>query len=386
MKEYAFTFKEYSDGLKKKDLISLGIGEPGFNTIPSAKEGGKRAIDENSTRYTAIAGIPELREAIAEAASKTRSLEFKGDEVLTAPGVRAAMAAAIFSVVDPGDEVLVLDPSWSCVTELVNLAGGKVSSVELKERDRFRVRPSDIEGRVTRRTKLISINTPNNPTGSVYTKEELEGVARIAVKHDLTVLSDEIYEVFTYDGRRHISIASLPGMKERTIVAGGATKVFGMSGWRLGYILAPEEVIRLAECLACNLWSCAPAVSQHATYAALKGPQDYVEEKVRELEAKRDLTCQRLDRMQGLSYVKPEGAYYVWLNVGKYGEGESLAKFLVDEYGVVVLPGIGFGECGRDHVRISYTVPPEKIEEAMNRIEAGLESLRGKPELLEAYA
>lgn len=313
-------------------------------------------------------------------------MKFRSDEVLTAPGVRAAMAAAIFSVVDSGDEVLVLDPSWSCVTEIVSLAGGKVVPVELKEREGFRVRPSEIERKVTRGTKLISINTPNNPTGRVYTKEELQGIAGIAVEHDLVVLSDEIYEVFVYDGRRHVSIASLSGMKERTIVASGATKVFGMSGWRLGYVLAPKEVVELAECLACNLWSCAPTVSQYAAYAALKGSQDYVEDKVKELEAKRDVTLKRLGRIPGLSYVKPEGAFYVWLNVGRYGGGEPLARFLVDEYGVVVLPGIGFGECGKDHVRVSYTVPLPRLEDAMDRIEAGLERLRGNPELLKAHA
>ena len=360
------------------DVISLGIGEPDLDTPPHVKEAAKRAIDEGYTRYTPNAGFADLREAIAEKLRRDNKIDVEPDEVIvTGGGGTEAIALSLMSIVDPGDEVLIPDPGFVAFEAAVIMAGGRPVRVPLREEDGFRMLPEEVAERVTPRTKCIVINTPSNPTGSVLEEEDVKGIADIAVDHDLYVVSDEVYEKFVYDGHRHLSIASLPGMKERTITINSFSKTYAMTGWRIGYAAGPKEVIDQMVKLQQYMSVHAPAMAQRAALAALRGPQTFVEEMVREFDRRRRFIVERLNSIEGLSCVRPRGAFYVFLNIrGLNVSSEEAALLFLEKARVVTVPGSAFGPSGEGYLRVSYAKPIEQLEEACNRIEEAVKSIR----------
>lgn len=360
-------------------VISLGIGEPDQDTPVHVKEAAKKALDEGYTHYTPNAGFPDLREALAEKLRLDNGIDAAPDEVIvTGGGGTGALMLSALCLINPGDEVLLPDPGFVVYEAVVLMAGGKPVYVPLKEEDGFRMLPSEVEKRITSKTKCIIVNTPSNPTGGVLEEEDLKGIADLAVKHDLYVISDEVYEKLVYDGHRHLSIASLPRMKERTVTVNSFSKTYAMTGWRIGYAAAPKELIDQMVKLQQFTMVHAPAVSQRAALAALKGPQDFVKEMAEEYDKRRRFIVDRLNSIGGLSCLRPKGAFYVFLNIKKLGmRSEEVAMALLERAKVVTVPGVAFGPGGEGYLRISYSRPIDQLEEACSRIEKAIEELKG---------
>lgn len=360
-------------------VISLGIGEPDQDTPVHVKEAAKKALDEGYTHYTPNAGFPDLREALAEKLRLDNGIDAAPDEVIvTGGGGTGALMLSALCLINPGDEVLLPDPGFVVYEAVVLMAGGKPVYVPLKEEDGFRMLPSEVEKRITSKTKCIIVNTPSNPTGGVLEEEDLKGIADLAVKHDLYVISDEVYEKLVYDGHRHLSIASLPRMKERTVTVNSFSKTYAMTGWRIGYAAAPKELIDQMVKLQQFTMVHAPAVSQRAALAALKGPQDFVKEMAEEYDKRRRFIVDRLNSIEGLSCLRPKGAFYVFLNIKKLGmRSEEVAMALLERAKVVTVPGVAFGPGGEGYLRISYSRPIDQLEEACSRIEKAIEELKG---------
>ena len=360
-------------------VISLGIGEPDQDTPVHVKEAAKKALDEGYTHYTPNAGFPDLREALAEKLRLDNGIDVAPDEVIvTGGGGTGALMLSALCLINPGDEVLLPDPGFVVYEAVVLMAGGKPVYVPLKEEDGFRMLPSEVEKRITSKTKCIIVNTPSNPTGGVLEEEDLKGIADLAVKHDLYVISDEVYEKLVYDGHRHLSIASLPRMKERTVTVNSFSKTYAMTGWRIGYAAAPKELIDQMVKLQQFTMVHAPAVSQRAALAALKGPQDFVKEMAEEYDKRRRFIVDRLNSIGGLSCLRPKGAFYVFLNIKKLGmRSEEVAMALLERAKVVTVPGVAFGPGGEGYLRISYSRPIDQLEEACSRIEKAIEELKG---------
>ncbi len=360
-------------------IISLGIGEPDLDTPPHVKEAAKKALDEGYTHYTPNNGFLDLREAIAEKLNRENKIPASPDEVIvTGGGGTGALMLAALCLIDPGDEVIIPDPGFMVYEAVVLMAGGRPVRVPLREEEGFRMLPSEVEAKITPRTKAIIINTPSNPTGGVLEKEDLEGIAELAVKHDLYVISDEVYEKLVYDGHRHVSLASLPDMWERTVTVNSFSKTYAMTGWRIGYAAAPkplvDEMVKLQQFTMVH----APAVSQRAALAALKGPQGFVESMVEEYDRRRRFIVERLNTIDGLSCVRPKGAFYVFLNIKELGlSSEEAAMKILEQAKVVTVPGTAFGPNGEGYLRLSYARPLDQLEEACSRLERVVQELKG---------
>jgi aminotransferase len=362
-----------------RDVIRLEIGEPDFDTPNHIKEAAKKALDEGFTHYAPFAGFEELRVAIAEKAKIENDIEADPRrEIVVTPGACSALYCAVLSVVNPGEKVLIPDPGWPHYEPCVKMAGGIPEHYPLLEENDFRADPHDLIRRVDKNTKAIIINSPNNPTGSVLTKGDIEGLAQIARENDLIVISDEVYEKIVYDDVHHISIASLPGMYERTITINAFSKTYAMTGWRLGYAIAPAEIITQMAKLVLYTSTCANSIGQRAAIAALKGPQDCVVEMVKEYKRRRDFLVRRLNEIEGVSCKLPKGAFYVFPNIKKLGMPSlECAHYILEHAHVSTVPGSGFGEHGEGYLRISYATSLENLEEATNRMEVAIKNLRG---------
>ena len=356
-----------------KDVIDLVSG-PRFTTPDYIVEAAKKALDQGYTNYTPNAGYTDLREAISEKLLKENKMEFDPvSEIMVTAGVTEAFLYAILTTMEKGDEVVISDPTFTCYDPQIRFAGGVPIRIPVKEEDDFRLLPEEIEKAISRRTRMILINTPANPTGAVLGRNDLEGIAEIAKRHDLLVLTDEIYEKFTYDGARHYSIASLPDMKDRTIPVNGPTKTYAMGGWRIGYVAANKEIIEHMVKIQQNDSVCPCAVSQRAALAALLGPEDYVRNMLSEYLRRRELMVSELNKVNGFRCKKPKGSFYAFPNISGTGmTSHNLAIFLI-KAGVVTVPGSVFGQHGEDHLRISYALPTEPMEEAVKRIRCALE-------------
>jgi aminotransferase len=360
-------------------VISLGIGEPDFDTPGHVKEAAKRALDEGYTHYTPNAGFQDLREAIAEKLRSENRIEASPDEVIvTGGGGTGALMLASMCLINPGDEVLIPDPGFVVYESMVLMAGGRPVYVPLREEEGFAMKAEEVERLITPRTRVVVVNTPSNPTGGVMERGDLEAIAELAVKHDLYVISDEVYEKFVYDGHRHVSLASLPGMWERTVTVNSFSKTYAMTGWRIGYAAAPkplvDEMVKLQQFSMVH----APAVSQRAALAALRGPQDFVALMVKEFDRRRRLLVERLNSIEGLSCPKPKGAFYAFLNIKGLGlSSEEAAERFLEQAGVVTVPGVAFGPSGEGYLRLSYARPIEQLEEACRRLEEAVRKLRG---------
>jgi aspartate/methionine/tyrosine aminotransferase len=359
-----------------RDIVHLEIGEPDFDTPANVRAAAKRALDEGATHYAPFAGVPALREAIAEDATARKGFTVTSDRVFVTVGGKGVMLYAILGLVDPGDEVIVPDPGYPIYESLVRFVGATPVPIPIRMANDLRLDVDELASLITPRTRMIVINSPANPTGGVLTRADLERIAALATDHDLAVLADEIYGRIVYDGTEHVSIASLPGMAERTIVLDGFSKTFAMTGWRLGYAIVPPALIRTYGQLIINSISCAPTFAQIGAVEALRGPQAAVEAMVAEFRVRRDLVVDGLNAIAGIRCLRPSGAFYAFPDVSATGlTGAELADRLLHEAGVCVLPGTAFGGVGTASIRISYANSRENLGRALDRLRALVEPL-----------
>ena len=369
--------KMYNLALGIEDLVHLEIGEPDFPTPHYIIEAAKKAMDEGYTRYTPNSGYMDLRERIAEKLLEENKIEADPtSEIIVTAGAMQALSLAILVTINPGDEVIIPDPAYESFERQVKFAGGIPVPVEVKEENEFRLAPEDVERATTKRSKMVIINTPSNPTGSVMGKTDLEGIAELAKKHNLLILTDEIYEKIIYDGLKHFSIASLPEMKDRTISVFGFSKTYAMTGWRLGYAVSNKKIIEQMNKVQEFYVTCASSISQRAALAALEGPQDCVERMVKEYKVRRDLLYKELIKSDKISCVKPKGAFYLFPNISKTGlRSQKAAELLVEKGKVVTVPGEAFGKNGDEFLRLCYATSMNVLQEATVRILSTLDEI-----------
>jgi aspartate/methionine/tyrosine aminotransferase len=358
-----------------REIIHLEIGEPDFDTPAHIKAAAVRALEEGWTHYTPAAGIPALREAIADYIRRTRGIPVGPEHVVVVPGGKPIMFFAILALVEEGDEVIYPNPGFPIYESMIRFVGARPVPLRLRMENEFRVDVEELARLITPRTRMLILNSPANPTGGVLTREDLEAIAELCLKHDLVVLSDEIYSRILYEGE-HISIASFPGMLERTIILDGFSKTYAMTGWRLGYGVMPEPLAEAVTRLMINSNSCTAAFTQIAGIAALTGPQDNVDRMVAAFRERREVMVEGLNRLPGFRCLKPKGAFYAFPNIEGTGmSSRELAHYLLEEAGVAVLSGTAFGEYGEGFLRLSFANSIENIQKALERIEKALQRL-----------
>jgi aspartate aminotransferase len=358
-----------------KEIVHLEIGEPDFDTPPHIREAAKRALDAGATHYGPSAGLPELREAIARHVSETRGIAVSPEQVVVTPGAKPIMFFTIMALVGEGDEVLYPNPGFPIYDSVINFVGGRAVGVPLHEATGFNFDMEYFERHLSPRTKLIVINSPQNPTGGVLERAQIERIARVARERDIPVLTDEIYRQFLYDGQ-FVSILGQPGMPERTILLDGFSKSYAMTGWRLGYGVMPVALAEHVTRLMVNSASCTASFVQLAGVAALEGEQACVGRMVAEFRRRRDLIVDGLNRLPGVKCARPAGAFYVFPNITATGRPSAeVARRLLDEAGVAVLSGTAFGEHGEGYLRLSYANSEANLRRALERMEPVFASL-----------
>ena len=360
-----------------KKIIHFEIGEPDFNTPENVKKAGVNAINENYTHYSPTQGILGLRETVANYISKTREIKVSSDEVMITPGGKDVIFSTALAILNEGDEAIYPNPGYPIYESAIRLAGAKPVPMPLLEENDFAFDREQFKKLVTPKTKLIIINSPGNPTGGILSPQDLEIIAEVAIKNDIVVLSDEIYSRILYDGEFH-SLASLPGMKERTVILDGFSKTYAMTGWRLGYAVANNEIIDGLKKIAVNSFSCVAAFVQLAGIEALNGPQDEPERMRKEYEARRNLIVSGLSEIPGISVKMPKGAFYVFPNIKKTGnKSKEVAEYLLNEAGVATLSGTSFGEYGEGYIRFSYATSQENIKLGLEKVKEAFPKLMG---------
>ena len=350
-----------------KEVLNFSLGEPDFKTPEHICEAAKRALDLGYTHYTSSAGIDELREEIAEKIREENKVDASMENVIVTPGAKQAIYELMMTVLDEGDEVILLDPAWVTFESAVKIAGGEPKWVKRLEEG---MEYESLKSAASKNTKMIIINSPNNPVGYVLSDNELKEIAEFAVDHDLLVLSDEIYEKIIY-GQRHVSIAAFDDMQERTVIINGFSKTYAMTGWRIGYAVAPAEIVKGMLKVQQHSVTCAPSISQFAALTALRNPQDCVKEMVKEFKRRRDVIVKQLNEV-GLQCLNPEGAFYAFVSTSNHGNDIEFTERLLKEAYIVVTPGSAFGLAGKDYVRFSFAASIEDILEGMERIESTL--------------
>lgn len=356
------------------NVVNLGGGDPDFDTPRHIVDAGVEAIRGGQTHYVASQGIPAFRKAIAEKLSRENGLSYDPDrEIVATASGKLALYIALESLLDPRDEVLYLEPAWVSYRPLIELIGGCPVAVSLSPADNFAVRSTLLERKITPRTKAILINSPNNPTGRVLGPEELQVIHEVALKHDLWVISDEIYEHLVYDGHRHVSIATLPEMRDRTVVVNGMSKAYAMTGWRIGYLAAPsvlsEQILKVQQ----HVVTCAASFGQIAATEALQGPQDCVKTMRQEYDKRRRRIAEALNSIPGVRCPLPEGAFYFFPEVDyKDYDSWQIAEYLISEAHVAVTPGQAFGEAARKNIRLTYATSMANLLEAVERMRRAL--------------
>lgn len=358
------------------DVIGMSAGEPDFNTPEHIKEAAKKAIDDNYSRYTAVAGYESLRRAVCEKLLKENGLAYEPSQIVVGNGAKQELANTLLAVINPGDEVLVPVPAWVSYVEMVKLAEGVPVLIEATADNDFKITPAQLEAAITDRSRLIMLNSPCNPTGSVYSAEELDALARVLEKHpDILILSDEIYEHINFVGGVK-SIASCPGMKERTVIVNGVSKAYAMTGWRIGYLAAPAAIAKAVVKLQGQYTSGASSIAQKGAEAAYNGSQQCVEEMRLAFERRRDLICDLAAEVPGWKTNRPQGAFYLFPDVrdliGRKAGGRTIASsadyvmYLLEEAHVACVDGAAF--CADGFIRLSYATSDDNIREAMRRI------------------
>lgn len=352
-----------------RKIIHLEIGQPDVPTFSNIKAAGVQAIEDNVTRYTPSAGMPALRKAIAEDAGARRGMTFRPSQVVVGPGAKPALFFPTLALVRPGDEVIYPDPGFPTYAAMIGVAGGKAVPVPLVEERDFSFDLDAFDRLVSDKTRLIILNSPSNPTGGVMPLEALEHIAQVAIERDIWVLSDEIYMRLAFDGRPVPSIATLPGMAERTIICDGFSKTYAMTGWRLGYGIMPDALAERVDLLMTHSVGCTASFTQVAGIEALTGPQEQVDAVVAEYQRRRDVLVAGLNGIPGWRCRSPQGAFYVFPNVAAHGKTSSWwADFLLDQAGVAVLPGTAFGANGEGYLRLCFASSMDNIREAVDRI------------------
>lgn len=360
-------------------IIHLEIGRPDFDSPLKVKETAYEEIKKGNVFYTSNYGTPELRAAIAEFEKKKNAVDYDPSEVLVTVGVCEATWNCMFAYLDPGDEVLVPNPVWLNYIHVPTAFGAKPVTYSLKEENDFQIDADELEKLVTDKTKMIVIVDPSNPIGGVFTRETLEKVAAFAIKHNLIVISDEIYEHLVYDGAKHTSIGSLPGMKERTMKLGGFSKAYSMTGWRLGYMCAPKEFIAAAVRVHQYNTVCASSFVQKAAVTALKECDDDVENMRREYERRKNYLVKTLNEIDGISCNNPKGAFYILVNIKSLGmTSMEVSDYLLENAKIATVPGSAFGSEGEGYIRISYATSYEQLVEACGRIKKAVAELEKK--------
>lgn len=361
------------------DVISLGVGEPDFDTPWHIRDEGIYSLEKGRTFYTSNSGLKELRMEIAAYLQRTQGLEYHYlSQIFVTVGGSEAIDLAMRAMINPGDEVLIPQPSYVSYEPCVVMADGKPVVIELKEENQFRLTPEELEAAITPKTKILVMPFPNNPTGAIMEREDLEKLVPIIEKHDLFVVSDEIYGELTYGGKKHVSIAALPGMQERTILINGFSKAYAMTGWRLGYACGPKEVVRQMVKIHQYCIMCAPTTSQYAAVEALRNGDEDVRRMRESYDERRRFVLFTLKEM-GLPCFEPEGAFYVFPCIREFGmTSDEFATNLLKEEKVAIVPGTAFGNCGEGYLRISYAYSIESLKKALKRLENYVRRLRGE--------
>jgi aspartate/methionine/tyrosine aminotransferase len=362
---------------KIPNVIGLHAGEPDFDTPAHIREAAKKALDEGYTHYTYTAGLPELREAIAEKLMKENHIKADPEtEITVTVGGFAAIFSTLQAVINPGDEVIIPEPVWPSYEGFVKLAGGKPVLLELEEPG-YSLNAGLLKEKITERTKMVIISTPNNPTGAVYKPQELTALASIAKKHDFLVLADEVYEKIIFDDARHFSVASLAGMKEKTVTVNSFSKTYAMTGWRVGYVVANEQITAGLRRIHSYAVSCVSPIFQRAALTALTDSQDCVQQLVKEYKERRDIAVEALNSISGFQCTRPEGTFYLFPDIQGLGlPSAKLAELMLREARVATIPGSAFGKSGEGHLRMSIAVSRNDLLEAIKRIEDFVNSLR----------
>jgi len=351
-----------------RSIIHLELGEPDFHPSASVSEALKHALDEGKDRYCAVAGVLALREAIATYLHDTRDLTVSPGNIVIAPGCKIALFMALMALIDPRDEVLYPDPGFPGYPSITLGLGGIPVPFELSQRNRLQPDPDEIAAKITPRTKILITNSPGNPTGTVYTDEVQRRLAELAVRHDLLVLSDEIYARVIYGGK-YVSLMRYPGMEERTVIIDGFSKSFAMTGWRLGYAVAPPRIVSALQMLAVNTYTCVAEFSQYAAIDALQDREGATPRMVGEFAKRRQQFIRDLNRVPGFRCSPPEGAFYAWVNISETGiSAEELCRIMLEEAGVAAIPGAAFGAAGTDFIRFSFASSTATLQAAVERI------------------
>lgn len=358
-------------------IIHLNIGRPDFDTPLHIKKAAKKAIDEGKVHYSSNYGIPQLRDALADKLQRENNMSYDpSSEIIVTVGGNEAVFLAMMGLLDPGDEVLIPDPCWLNYFYCVQMAGGVPISVPAKEANQFTPHIDDFKSRITEKTKMIVINTPNNPTGAVYSAQSLEALASLAEEKDLYVLSDEIYEKMVYDDNSHVSFGSLSGMKERTVTVSGFSKNYSMTGWRLGFVAANKDAVSAMIRIHQYVTICATSFAQWGAVAALTGPQDDLKHMIAEFDKRGAFVSSALQQMPGIQVSKPAGAFYIFPSIKKTGKSsQEMAEYLLEEAKIAVVPGHVFGDFGEGYIRLSYANSYENLEKAMTSMHAALKKL-----------
>ena len=354
---------------KGRDIVHLEIGEPDFDTPKNIVDAAMNAIGKGYTHYGPSAGLPEARAAIAEYVARTRGVAVDPLQVVITPGAKPIIFFTVLALLDPGDEVIYPDPGFPIYESMAQYVGAKRVPLPLKEENNFAFDPDQLESLITKKTRLVIINSPHNPTGGVLPKETIARLSELAVKHDFYVLSDEIYSRVIYDGAQNYSPYYYPGMPERTIILDGHSKTYAMTGWRLGYGVFPKEMAARVAKLQTNSTSCTCSFTQIAGVEALQGPQDSVDAMLKEFKTRRDLVVDGLNKIKGFRCHRPSGAFYVFPNITGTGKtSKEVENYLMEEAGVAVLAGTSFGPQGEGFVRLSYANSQANLKKAIERI------------------
>lgn len=367
------------------DVVSFGAGEPDFNTPENIIQSAIKAMKDGKTKYTPAGGILQLKETICNKFKKDNNLEYTPSQIIVSTGAKQSLANTFMAILNPGDEVLIPVPYWVSYPELVKLADGVPVFVNTNEKDNYKYTIESLNSALTSKTKAILLNSPNNPTGTIYTKEELVKIAEFARENDLIIVSDEIYEKLIYDGNEHVSIASLSqDAYERTIVINGVSKTYAMTGWRLGYAAASEQIVKRMTSIQSHMTSNVNTIAQYAAIEALNGPVEELNNMVKEFESRRNFMVERLNNLDGISIIKPNGAFYIMVNISEYlntslngtniSNSLDFAKVLLEEEKVAVIPGSGFGL--DNYIRLSYATSKEIIGKGIDRISDFLNKLK----------
>jgi aspartate/methionine/tyrosine aminotransferase len=357
-----------------KNIIHLQLGEPDFDTPRNIVDAAVEALRSGWTHYGPAAGDPELRAAISAYIARSRDAHYTPEQVIVTPGGKPIMFYLMLALLESGDEAIYPDPGFPIYRSMIEFSGAKAVPLPLREEHQFRLDVEELAGLITPRTRLLIINSPANPTGGVIGREEIEAIAELATRHDLIVLADEIYSELLYDGD-HVSLASLPGMAERTVILDGFSKTYAMTGWRLGYGLFPKSLVEPVTTLMVNSNSCTNVAIQRAGIEALQGPQDAVGEFREAFRRRRSLIVDGLNDLPGISCVNPAGAFYAFPNISSFGmTSDQFERRLLNEFGVAAVSGTSFGAAGEGYLRISYATSEDNLRAALDRIRQAAEA------------